>query len=61
LPRAKACLQKAAKHEEGQYGQGDQEYFHFLIIRIVQITYKKTVCDLNLSDGSVSGNDLDQR
>ncbi|OYR14413.1 hypothetical protein CEV32_0415 [Brucella rhizosphaerae] len=44
------CLQKAAKHKEGQYGQGEQKYLHSMIIEIVQITYKKTVCDLRLSD-----------
>ena len=61
LPRAKMCLHKAAKHQKCQYGEGDQEYFHFMIIRIVQITYKKTVCDLKLSGRSIKGNDFDQR
>lgn len=61
LPRAKMCLHKAAEHKECQYGEGDQEYFHYMIILIVQITYKKTVCDLKLSGQSMKGTDFDQR
>ncbi|OYR19076.1 hypothetical protein CEV31_2420 [Brucella thiophenivorans] len=44
-------LQKAAEYKEGNDGQGEQENLHIMIICIIEITNKKTLCDLNPHKG----------
>lgn len=41
-------LQEAAKYKKGGDGQDEQEYLHIMIIYIIEITNKKTLCDLPL-------------